>query len=82
VEAIVVDFVEDVHELDDIVLIDASGTSHFEVKVDAASFVSNSTLEESLFVLSNGLFVDIELDDLRNLLKLDFAFSKAKYCKI
>lgn len=65
-EAIVVDFVEDVHELDDIVLIDASGTFHFEVKVDAASFVSNSTLEESLFVLSNGLFVDIELDDLTN----------------
>jgi len=64
--AIVINLVEDVHELDDIVLVDTSGATHFEVKVDAASFVSKSTFEESLFMLSNGLFVDIELEDLGN----------------
>lgn len=63
---IVINLVDDVHELDDIVIVDTSRSTHFEVKVDATSFISDSSFEESLFMFSNGLVVDIELDDLAN----------------
>lgn len=63
---IVINLVDDVHELDDIVIVDTSRSAHFEVKVDATSFISDSSFEESLFMFSNGLVVDIELDDLAN----------------
>jgi len=67
VESIVINLVHDVNELDDIFVVDFSGTAHFEVEVDAASLITKSSFEESCFVLTDGLVVDVELEYLRNM---------------
>lgn len=64
--SIVINLVHDIDELDDIIVADFFGTAHFEVKVDAASFITKSSLEKSSFVVTNGLIVGVELKYLTN----------------
>jgi len=80
VESVLVNLVHDINELNGILVVDIPGTAHFEVKVDAATLITKSAFEESLFVFTDGLLVDIELEYLGNMFN-DFLSLKREILK-
>jgi hypothetical protein len=80
VESVLVNLVHDINELNGILVVDIPGTAHFEVKVDATTLITKSAFEESLFVFTDSLLVDIELEYLRNMYN-DFLSLKREILK-